>query len=388
MRILFLTFYYEPDLSAGSFRSSSLVEELKKDQDIKIDIITTHPNRYPSFSVEAQDYESNNNISINRIRVPSHRNGLIDQVLAFIFYYFKSIKIAKKQHYDLVFATSSRLFTAFLASKIARKKKSPLYIDVRDIFLDTIDELLPFYLGKIPKIFIAFIERYTFKKAKIINLVSDGFTPYFKKKYPASVLTNYTNGIDKIFLKTIEKRKTQASSKRINILYAGNLGEGQGLHHIIPELAYNLSDKIDLTIIGDGGKKDTLIASINEHKNVEILLPVDRFKLVEKYANADILFLHLNKFSAFEKVLPSKIFEYAATGKPILAGVSGYAAKFLQEEVENAEIFSPGDVEGAIAAYDKLKLVDTDRSNFIDKYSRQKISKLMALDIVNSVDGY
>jgi len=32
--------------------------------------------------------------------------------------------------------------------------------------------------------------------------------------------------------------------------------------------------------------------------------------------DADVLFLHLNAYKAFEKVLPSKIFEYAATGRP------------------------------------------------------------------------
>ena len=48
--------------------------------------------------------------------------------------------------------------------------------------------------------------------------------------------------------------------------------------------------------------------------------------------STDVLFLHLNDYSAFRKVIPSKIFEYAATGKPIVAGVSGYAAEFLRHE--------------------------------------------------------
>ena len=74
--------------------------------------------------------------------------------------------------------------------------------------------------------------------------------------------------------------------------------------------------------------------------NVEICDPVNRDSLLIEYSNTDILFLCLNDKAAFLKVLPSKLFEYAATGKPILAGVSGYAAKFIDENIVGCEVFS------------------------------------------------
>ena len=54
-------------------------------------------------------------------------------------------------------------------------------------------------------------------------------------------------------------------------------------------------------------------------------------ELIKKYQEADILFLHLNNYKAFLKVLPSKIFEYSATHKPICAGVSGHSKEFLKK---------------------------------------------------------
>ena len=68
-------------------------------------------------------------------------------------------------------------------------------------------------------------------------------------------------------------------------------------------------------------------------KNIELLDAVDRSELIDIYAKADILFLHLNDFLSFRKVLPSKIFEYAASGKPIIAGVAGCAKDMLLNEV-------------------------------------------------------
>jgi glycosyltransferase involved in cell wall biosynthesis len=115
---------------------------------------------------------------------------------------------------------------------------------------------------------------------------------------------------------------------------------------------------------------------------MDLLPPVNRQELIEEYLSADVLFLHLNDYPAFEKVLPSKIFEYAATGKPILAGVSGYAAEFIKSEVSNAEVFYPGDHKGALQVLSKLKLEHTDRHAFISKYTRTNIMKDMSESIV------
>ena len=51
LRILFLSYYFRPDLSAGSFRSSALVQELVSQPNSEVDVFTTKPNRYASFSI-------------------------------------------------------------------------------------------------------------------------------------------------------------------------------------------------------------------------------------------------------------------------------------------------------------------------------------------------
>ena len=55
MRILLLSFYYPPDLSAGSFRAAALVKALTQagSTGLTIDVLTTVPNRYKSFDVSS-----------------------------------------------------------------------------------------------------------------------------------------------------------------------------------------------------------------------------------------------------------------------------------------------------------------------------------------------
>ena len=383
MKILILSFYYEPDLCAGSFRTTALVEQLKHLKDVELEVITTMPNRYASFSAGALNREFNENIKIHRIDLPSHKSGMLDQIKSFTKFYYEAMKIVKNEEYDVIYATSSRLFTAFLGARIAKKKTKPLYLDIRDIFVDTIKDVLSPKLVFLIKPILSLIEKYTFTSANHINLVSKGFESYFQSRYPNVSYSWFTNGIDEELLNlSNEQNLSNVKPDKNTILYAGNIGEGQGLHNIIPKLSALVDESYIFTIIGDGGRKPQLIKQVNPCNNVELLPPVNRQNLINQYLNADVLFLHLNDYDAFEKVLPSKIFEYAATGKPILAGVSGYAAKFISEEVPNAEVFHPGDAKGALKALQNLTLGHTDRGDFISKYTRTNIMMEMSQSIV------
>jgi hypothetical protein len=81
-------------------------------------------------------------------------------------------------------------------------------------------------------------------------------------------------------------------------------------------------------------------------------------------------------------VLPSKIFEYAATGKPIWAGVAGHAATFIAAEVSNAAVFAPCNASEAIDKLDSLILQDQPRRDFVVRYARRNIARAMADDIL------
>lgn len=363
MKLLVLSFYFQPDLCAGSFRASALVEQLNR-TDLKIEVVTTAPNRYSSFEQKAKSYEVIDGINIHRIPLPTHNSGMYDQILAFFSYYRHAMKLVKDTEYDAVFATSSRLFTAFLGARIARKKGINLYLDIRDIFVDTMSDILPAFISTFFTPFLILIESYTFSKAKHINLVSKGFLKYFKEKKLGCSFSFYTNGIDKEFDNIVDIRKPQKPiNKKLNILYAGNIGEGQGLHKILPVLGSQLGMRANIIVIGDGGLKDELKNSIArlELDNIELRAPVGRKQLIDEYLKADVLFLHLNDYPAFEKVLPSKLFEYAAFNKPIFAGLSGYSADFIHAEISDCEVFKPCDIDDAVKKFDKLNLM-VDRS--------------------------
>ena len=382
-RILVLSFYYQPDLCAGSFRCTALVDELAKMR-ASIHVITTAPNRYESFKVKADKFNKTDNITIDRISIPSHSSGMIDQIRSFYTFYKGAKKLTAENDYDLVFATSSRLFTAFLGARVSREKRIPLYLDIRDLFVDTMSNILSSKIAWLTRPVLSFIESYTFTSAKKINLVSKGFLPYFEERYPAVPLSFFTNGIDKEFIQASHAHDMKWVPKSIiNVLYAGNVGEGQGLHKIIPQMADRLKKRICFKVIGGGGLIQKLRDEVAELglDNVELVSPMGREALIKEYIKADVLFLHLNDYYAFRKVLPSKFFEYGAMKKPILAGINGYGKEFVKSEICDCAVFSPTDLEDAVKKFESLSYSIESRDEFIKKFDRQKIMGEMVEDI-------
>ncbi|GAB3640787.1 glycosyltransferase family 4 protein [Spirosoma arcticum] len=390
MRILYLTFYFEPDLCPGSFRNTALVTELDRQlgTDGSVHVVTTQPNRYQSYKQMAPNREKRGNVLIDRVAVPTHASGLVDQIRSFTTYYRAAHRLTKDGHYDLVVASSSRLFTAFLGARLARKCRAKLFLDIRDLFREMILEMLQnrpgigqlVWLGLKPVLWA--VERYTFGYATHINMVSAGFQSYFSR-FSQATYSYFTNGIDKEFLAISPSDKFTETEKIKTILYAGNIGEGQGLHKIIPQAARLLGASYRFVVIGDGGARHKLEKAIRDEgvTTVELHPLVNRSALVDAYQKADYLFVHLNRFDALKRVLPSKLFEYGATDKPILAGVSGYAAHFVRKHLPNSILFAPGDVSDLVAQLRTMPYRTQPRTEFIARFQRRTIVQAMVHQI-------
>ncbi len=393
MHVLLLSFYFPPDLSAGSFRMEALVKALRErlPDGARITLITTRPNRYGSFDAQAPALETQGSLTIHRIDLPTHQSGMRDQARAFATFAWRARAWIDRERPDVVVATTSRLMTGVLGAWAARRHAVPFYLDIRDIFVDTIGDMLPRRISRLLKPVFSVLERWAVRSATRVNLVSPGFLAYFQPRYPGRTFSLLSNGVDDAFLEHRygEHPPTTGSQRPVHVLYAGNLGEGQGLHHILPPLAQALGDAVRFTVVGDGGRRAQLeraLAALPAH-SVTLLKPMPRAELIELYEQADVLFAHLNDLPAFEKVLPSKLFEYAATGKPLWVGLAGFPARFAREEIPNAAVFPPCDVPGAIDAFRRLRLQICDRSAFVAKYRRTHIMARMADDIVQLKPG-
>ncbi|MEP7196295.1 MAG: glycosyltransferase family 4 protein [Saprospiraceae bacterium] len=385
-KILYLSYFFEPDIGAGSFRNSALAKELARQlgDNGSIDLMTTLPNRYVFNKHVVDEFEKNDNLSIHRINVDQHSNSFIYQIKSFLQYRSRLNDFCKDKKYDLVFASSSKFFTAYVAYRIAKKQNVKLYIDLRDLFSENLKELLPTLgIGKILSFIIRnFFEKPCLNYATHLNLNSEGFISEFSYRKNSNT-TYFPNGIDDFFIGHRQYVDIKDSPKVI--CYAGNIGEGQGLEKIIPEAAKRLGANFLFQIIGSGSSVDKLRNELDRLSvnNVKIISPVARKDLLQYYINSHYLFLHLNNYKSFEKVIPSKVFEYGAFNMPILAGVAGFPARFIKTELKsNVFVFNPCDVDSLV----ELLLTSTyylkERTEFVSKFRRENITNNLAKSVL------
>ncbi len=304
------------------------------------------------------------------------------------YYYQKNVrKIIKNIPVNFLFVSTSKLFSGYLAYRISKSRKILYYLDLRDLFAENIREYIkwPFINALISLGIKTLFERSTLLHACHININSEGFRENIPVNYKGSI-SFYPNGIDDEFIGW--KQESQLLNDKKIICYAGNIGEGQGLEKIIPHLAKRLQSTHQFIIIGEGASKNKLIQHIKLFKltNVRLIPAVPRKDLLRYYKTVDYLFLHLNDYKSFEKVLPSKIFEYACGDIPILAGVKGYARSFIQKELgQSAFIFNPCEIEELADFLINHTYQKYDRSGFVEKYNRSTIVSEMSDSIIDKM---
>ena len=247
--ICIFTYYFYPDLSAGSLRTKDFIDQLLKNctkKNYKIVLITSIPNRLKKLNKNTYFFKSKNkNIRVIRLWVPFSNNSKIHETLSYFIYFFQAIPLAIFYRPKIIWATSAKSMTLFLALIVSKLTKAKLFLDVRDTFSDN---YFYFYRWSLRKSLllplILFFEKESFRSARSINLISPGFQMAYqglqenlkKKSYP---ITYFTNGISEKRLKEINnaKNKNYLTSKKIyKLVYVGNLGDGQDILSLIKDL--------------------------------------------------------------------------------------------------------------------------------------------------------
>ena len=325
--ILFVVDNFTPDLGASSFRFESIVKELAN-RNHNIKIIASYPNRISVEKFKEFEYK---NVKVIRINKNELKTGIIQRAFNYLNYFIQAIKrgIKESKQSDLIIATSPQLLVGVAGAMVSKINKKKFLIDIRDLWPDIVLDMNvmkkynPIYL------FLKLLEKFMYKQSIYLVYNSPGFKSYLEQKYDKEKMTLITNGIDDFILDYFGNKKIEIQPKeKYQILYAGNLGIAQDIK-ILVDLAKKRKD-IEILLIGKGSQENLIKEKIREFnlKNITLISSVPRNELLKFYDKTDILFLQLKDIKMFEKTIPSKIFEYLASQKPIIYGVEGVAKKY------------------------------------------------------------
>lgn len=269
----------------------------------------------------------------------SNRLGFLRRVLVFLRFAWRSLLVALREDYDVVFATTTPL-TAGLPGIAARwLRGKPFVFEVRDLWPE-----LPRAMGVIrnPVLLglMSALEWLSYHSARRLIGLSPGIVEGIARRgIPRDRIQIVPNGCDlDIFATAVEKwRPAGVRDSDLMAIFTGTHGLANGLDAVLDaaaELKRRGRDDIKLVLVGDGMQKPALEARAQREglHQVIFLAPVDKRRLAGLMAAADLGMQVLANVPAFYYgTSPNKFFDYIAAGLPVLNNYPGWLAELIRE---------------------------------------------------------
>jgi len=303
-----------------------------------------------------------------------HRS-FVHRIFSFLSFMISSFIIGLNvKEVDLVWGTSPPIFQSATAWLLARVKRIPFLLEVRDLwpaFAIQVGVLRNRLIIKASE----WLEGFLYRHADRVMVNSPGYIDHVKLS-GAQKIDLVPNGSDvqmfDPFTSGTDFRKANGLEGKFIALYAGAHGMSNDLG-IVLQAAHYLSDSPEIAIVfvGDGKDKPCLINQAAEMGlvNVYFLPPVPKIKMGEVLAAADACIAILKPIPLYSTVFPNKVFDYMAAGRPIILAIDGV----IREEVEKAGagIFvPPGDIKGLA---DAIQYLEHDREARISMGQRGRL---------------
>ena len=338
-RILLITQWFDPE---PTFKGILFAKELVS-RGFEVEVITGFPNYpggtlYDGYRVKVIQKEVIDGVLVTRVPLfPSHDKSKLGRVFNYLSFAFSSLiyGLFFSKRADIIYAYHPPLTVGISVLTIKLFRRVPVVLDIQDMWPDTLKATGMISNSRL----LRFV-------SKVCNLIYSGVTkivvlsPGFKnllidRGVPENKIEIIYNWADERVLRTknIEMPKEFESIEGFKVLFAGNIGQAQGLN-VVLDAALLLKDdvpNIHFLVLGRGLKLDDLKRRAKELNldNVHFLPAVGMEKVGSFLGSADALLIHLNSDPLFEITIPGKTQAYMAVGKPIIMGVSGDASSIV-----------------------------------------------------------
>lgn len=334
MKILVFSQYFYPE----NFRINTLCRELA-DRGHDVCVVTGYP-QYPygriydgyGFDIP---YETQwNGVRICRLKVHPRGSNLLGMLRNTVDYVVQANRWVKscREKFDAVYVFEVSPVTVGLPAVTYKKKFGvPMFFNLQDLWPENVEEVLGIRFAPLTWLINRIVDRIYGASNKIL-CASNGF---------ADNLRNRGVQEEKIVFWPqfcLDPELAQAEKPEVytddyfNIVFAGNLGDAQGLDLMV-EAARELKDTpIRWFLVGDGRARARLEQKVQDcdvSKEVTFVGRVSE-KEADRYVHfADCAYLSFKDNKIFNMTLPAKLQTYLACGTPILAAAGGESARLV-----------------------------------------------------------
>jgi glycosyltransferase involved in cell wall biosynthesis len=384
MHILFITDNFPPETNAPATRTYEHCREWVK-AGATVTVITCAPN-FPQGKVYSgyrnKLYQEETLDGIRVIRVWSYitaNEGFTKRILDYLSFACSSFLAGLFQKADVIVATSPQFFTTWAGITISKIRRTPWIFELRDLWPESIRTVGAMQESRILDFFEK-IELFLYRNSSAVVAVTDAFKRnLISRGIDPEKIHVITNGANLDLYQKMDKNpallEKHGLAGKFVVGYIGTHGMAHSLEFIVNSLAKVVDKDIHFLFIGGGAKKADVVRLAREKglDNATFLDPVPKDMVPEYMSITDVALVPLLKSDTFKTVIPSKIFEASAMGKPILLGVEGQA-KEIVDGYHAGICFEP---ENELDFLDKLCRIRTDRELY---KSLQEGCERLALD--------
>lgn len=369
MRILFLSHYFYPEANAPARRVYELCRRWSA-AGHQVAVITGVPNvplgvPYSGYRNRLLSRELVDGVRVLRVWTWLAPNrGVVRRSLNYIsFMLAGSVAGIVAPVPEVVIATTPQLLCGVAGRVVARLKAAVFVLDVRDLWPASVSAVGALRHRGILNL-LARVERSLYRSADQIVCVGEGYARQVAQAGGQGKIAVVPNGVD--LDRFAPEHARVGARRRFGIpedafvcMYAGTVGMACGLD-VVLEAAARLKDEgrtdTFFVIAGEGARKEEL-QSESIRRGLETVIFLGRVpggEVPELLGCADVCLVHLSRHPLFRSVLPSKMYEAAAMGKPLLVGVEGEAAEWVKH-ARAGLCFTPGDARELLKALEQLR---------------------------------
>lgn len=393
MRILFLSYYFQPELNYhfGLPFAKRLVE-----LGHEVEVLTGFPN-YPIGKI----YDGYRNKPIQRefldgvpvIRVPlypSHDNSAVKRTLSYTSFALSAATIgtAAIKSAQVAYVVQGPATLGLPACIFSLIRRIPFVYDIKDLWPDSLVATGMLNSPLCLKLVGAWCNSVYRCASKIVATTPGIMQKLLERGVPRDKIEVIYNWCDDSQVCHVEKDQQLAHALgmigRFNIVYAGNIGKAQSLSAVLDaaDILAAENPRVQFMLVG-GGIDANFLRRRAADMGLKNVLLLERRPMVEVGAIlrlADVVLVHLKDDPLFRITIPGKTQAYMASGRPILMGVRGDAAD-LVTKAQAGLVCEPENPNSLAEAVRKFQAMPQAELDTMGKNGREFYQRELSLDI-------
>lgn len=366
MRILLVSHYFPPEIGAPQARLSELARRWAEagEDVVVLTGVPNHPTGIvpPHYRRRLLSHEAVDGYRVVRAWLYATPNeGVVRKTLSHLSFMVSSVAFAgpKIGPADVVVVSSPTFFSIPAAWFLARRRRARLVVEVRDLWPAIFVELGVLTNRWLIRV-LERMELAAYRVADAVVVVTEGFREdLLRRGVEGPKVHVIRNGADlerfgHVPCDPAIRARLGAAPDEVLVLYLGAHGISHGLTVVADAAAALEGEPIHFAFVGEGASKRELIDHVSHLgiSNATLLPGVPREEVPELLAAADICLVPLRDVPLFSTFIPSKIFEYFAAGKAVVASLRGEAAEIVR--AGGGIVVPPGDADAVRDAIRQL----------------------------------